>query len=129
MRSGGQSLIRYAREISLSITLIVENEVPIFDSEDKKNTAHFNGYFVLQTELPVSNVIPRHPTLSDKAIFIRSASEEQVLEVMKGVDISKACGYDGFMVIRLLNYEVRDFMFIFSPFINFYYSLGHYPSE
>ena len=54
-----------------------------------------------------------HPTLSDKAIFILSASEEQVLEVMKGVDISKACGYDGFMVIRLLNYAVRVFMFTF----------------
>ena len=36
-----------------------------------------------------------YPALSDKAIFIRSASEEQVLEVMKGVDISKAYGYDG----------------------------------
>ena len=36
-----------------------------------------------------------------------------MLEVMKGVDISKACGYDGFMVIRLLNYAVRVFMFTF----------------
>ena len=52
-----------------------------------------------------------------------------MLEVIEGVDISKACGYDGFMVIRLLNYAVRVFMFIFSPFINLYYSLGHYPSE
>ena len=31
---------------------------------------------------------------------------------MKGVDISKACGYDGFIVIRLLNYAVRVFMLL-----------------
>ena len=52
-----------------------------------------------------------------------------MLEVMKGVDISKAYGYDGFIVMRLLNYAVRTFFCIFSPFIYLYYSLGHYPSE
>ena len=35
-----------------------------------------------------------------------------MLEVIKGVDISKACGYDGFIVIRLLNYAVRVFMLL-----------------
>ena len=52
-----------------------------------------------------------------------------MLEVMKGVDITKACGYDGFMVKRLFNYAVRVFMFVFSPFIDLYYSLSKYPSD
>ena len=44
------------RENSSSIPPIVENEVPIFDSKEKARI--FNEYFVLQTELPVANVIP-----------------------------------------------------------------------
>ena len=66
------------------IHVIVQNKVPIFDYKEKMRT--FNEYFVLQSKLPVANTIPS---------VMRSASEEQVLELMKGVDISEACGKDG----------------------------------
>ena len=57
---------------------------PIFDYKEKMRT--FNEYFVLQSKRPVAHTIPS---------VMRSASEEQVLELMKGVDISEACGKDG----------------------------------
>ena len=84
------------REKSSSIPLIVENEVPIFDSKEK--ACIFNEYFVLQSELPVACAIPPVIQPYDQAQrFLSSitATEEQVLKLMKGVDISKACGYDG----------------------------------
>ena len=56
------------------------------------------------------------------------ATEEQVLKQMKGVDISKACGYDGNgnKIIKLCS---ESFHVYFTHFINFSLSLGQYPSE
>ena len=78
------------RENSSSIPLMVQDEVPIFDSEGKKGI--FNKHFVLQSKLPVANAIPSviQPHQTQIFFLIRSASEEQVLELMKGVDISEA---------------------------------------
>ena len=83
------------RENSSSIPPIVENEVTIFDSKEK--TCIFNEYFVFQSELPVVNAIPpaMQPYQTQRFLSHIIATEEQVLELMKGVDISKACGYDG----------------------------------
>ena len=60
--------------------------------------------------------------------FIPSALEEQVLEPMKGVDISKVCGHDeiGNKIIILCS---EGFHVYFTPFINLYHSLGHYPRK
>ncbi|RMX50657.1 hypothetical protein pdam_00017165 [Pocillopora damicornis] len=78
------------RENSLSIPTIVENERPIFDPKEK--ACSFNDYFVLQTEIAgantISPVIPPYQTQQFLSSFI--ATEEQVLELMKGVDTSKA---------------------------------------
>ena len=69
--------------------------MPIFDFKEK--ACILNEYFVLQSELPVANAIP--PVIQPYQIqrFLSSiiATEEQVLKLMKGIDISKACGYDG----------------------------------
>ena len=107
---------------------MAQNEVPIFDSEEKK--AIFNKYFVLQSKLPVANVISSviQPHQTQHFFFIRSASEEQVLELMKGVDISEARGHDGVgnKIIKLCS---EGFHVYFTPCINLYHSVGHYPSE
>ena len=97
-RSGGQSSLRIlGRQNSSSILPIVLNEVPIFGSKDI--ACAFNEYVVLHLNslLQIKCHSPCYPALSYTAIFIQYASEEQVLELMKGVDISNACG----MVIRL----------------------------
>ena len=116
------------REKSSSIPLIVENEVPIFDSKEK--ACIFNEYFVLQSELPVANAIPPaiQPYKTQRFLSNIIATEEQVLELMKGVDISKVCGYDGVgnKIIKLCS---EGFHVYFTHFINLSLSLGQYPSE
>ena len=69
--------------------------MPIFDPKEK--ACIFNEYFVLQTELPVANVIPSviQPHQTQRLLSGIIATEEQVFELMMGVDISKACGHDG----------------------------------
>ena len=89
-----------------------------------------NEYFVLQSELPVANailpVIKPYQTQRFSSSII--ATEEQMLELIKGVDISKACGYDGGgnKIIKLCN---EAFHVYFTQFINLPLSLGQYPSE
>ena len=116
------------RENSSSIPPIVENEVPIFDPKEK--ACIFNEYFVLQTELPVANVIPPviQPYQTQRLLSGIIATEEQVFELMKGVDISKACGHDGIgnKIIKLCS---EGFHVYFTHFINLSFSLGQYPSK
>ena len=69
--------------------------------------------------------------LSSHIIFLSSiiTTEEHVLELMKGVDISKACGYDGVgnKIIKLCS---EGFHVYFTHFIiNLSLSLGRNPSE
>ena len=115
------------RENSSTIPPIIENEVPIFDSKEK--ACIFNDYFVLQTELPLANAIPPiiQPYQTQQFLSNIIATEEQVLELMKGVDISKACGYDGigYKIIKLCS---EGFHVYFTYFINLSLSLGQYPS-
>ena len=83
-----------------------------------------------QTELPGANAIPPVIQPYQTLQFLSSviATEKQVLEVMKGVDISKACGYDGVgnKIIKLCS---EAFHVYFTHFINLSRSLGQYPSE
>ena len=74
---------------------IVENKVPIFDPREKAYI--FNEYFVSQTELAGANAIPPviQPYQTQQFLCSIIVTEEQVLELMKGVDISKACAFDG----------------------------------
>ena len=115
------------RENSSTIPPIIENELPIFDSKEK--ACIFNDYFVLQTELPLANAVPPiiQPYQTQQFLSNIIATEEQVLELMKGVDISKACGYDGIgnKIIKLCS---EGFHVYFTYFINLSLSLGQYPS-
>ena len=85
---------------------------------------------MLQTELPVANVIPPviQPYQTQRLLSGIIATEEQVFELMKGVDISKACGHDGIgnKIIKLCS---ERFHVYFTHFINLSFSLGQYPSE
>ena len=116
------------RENSSSIPPIVENEVPIFDSKEK--VCIFKDYFVLQSEPPVANAISPVIQRYQSQRFLSSiiATEGQVLKLMKGVDISKACGYHGIgnMIIKLCS---EGFHVYFTHLINLSLLLGQYPSE
>ena len=85
----------WGRENSSSIPTIVENKRPILDPKEK--ACILNDFFVFQTELAgantISPVISPYQTQQFLSSFI--ATEEQVLQLMRGVDTSKAYGYDG----------------------------------
>ena len=97
--------------------------MPIFDSKEKAYI--FNEYFVLQSELPVANGIPPviQPSQIQRFLSNIIAIEEQVLELMKGVDISKACGYDG-VGIKIIKLCSEGFHVYFTHFINLTLSLA-----
>ena len=86
----------------------------IFDSKEK--ACIFNEYFVLQSELPVVNAIPPaiQPYQTQRFLSHIIATEEQVLELMKGVDISEACGYHGVgnKIIKLCSEGFHFFLLI-----------------
>ena len=85
---------------------------------------------MLQSELPVANAIPPviQPYQTQRFLTSIIATEEQVLNLRKGVDISKACGYDGIgnKIIKLCS---EGFHVYFTHFINLSLSLGQYPNE
>ena len=101
VRSGGQSLIGYVAEKILHLFH------PLWTSSCQ---CHSSCYPALSTQRLLSSII---------------ATEEQVLELMKSVDSMME------LVIRLLSYAARVFMFIsyFTHFINLSLSLGQHPSE
>ena len=76
--------------------------------------------------MPFFSVIQPYQTQRFLSSII--ATEEQELELMKGVDISKACGYDGVgnMIIKLCS---EGFHVYFTHFINLSLSHGQYLSE
>ena len=80
------------RENSSPIPHVVENKGPSLIP--RKKTRIFNKCVVLQTKFPVANAI--HPVIQPHQTeqFYPICVEEQVLEPMKGVDISKVCGHD-----------------------------------
>ena len=56
-----------------------------------------------------------------------------MLELMKGVDISEACGHDGVGHNGVGNKNIKlcseGFHVYFTPCINLYHSVGHYLNE
>ena len=69
---------------------------------------------MLQSELPVANAIPPaiQPYQTQRFLSSIIATEEQVLELMKGVDISIRHVAMMGLAIRLSSYAVRVFMLI-----------------
>ena len=111
----------------------------IYSNHCRKRTAHIwsqgkNVY--LQRLLCVTDwacrrqhhfpVIPPYQTQQFLSPFI--ATEEQVLEVMTGVDTSKACGYDG-VNNRIIKMCSDGFHVYFTRFINMSFSLSHFHCE
>ena len=107
---------------------LFKTKSPFLISRGKKGI--FNKYFVLQSKLPVANDIPFviQPHQTQHFFFVWTASEEQVLELMKGVDISEAYDHHGVgnKIIKLCS---EGFHVYFTPCINLYHSVGHYPNE
>ena len=111
----------------------------IYSNHCRKRTAHIwsQGKSVyLQRLLCVTDwvcrrqhhfpVIPPYQTQQFLSPFI--ATEEQVFELMTGVDTSKACGYDG-INNRIVKMCSDGFHVYFTRFINMSFSLGHFHCE
>ena len=78
-----------------SIPAIVEDRVTVTDPIEMAEI--FNAYFVDQTKHPGADTIP--PSISSfqmvRTISTVTTTNEEVFDLMKNVDTSKACGHDG----------------------------------
>ena len=102
--------------------------MPIFDP--KEEACIFNQYYVSQTELAGANAIPPviQPYQTQQFLSSIIVTEDQLFELTKGVDISKALGFDG-VGSRIIKLCSKVFHFYFARFIYLSLSLGQYPSE
>ena len=111
-----------------SIPAIIENNVPIVDRKDKATL--YNEFFVAQTVLPDSNNAPPSLPLHSAGTSISSvlATRDEILNLMRKVDVSKACGHDG-IGNRIIKLCADGFHQSFTDFINLSFKLATYPSE
>jgi hypothetical protein len=85
-----------AKKNNPRIPTIVENGLSI--NNPKEKACIFNSYFVAQTQLLVVNVDASFELpVFQSAEFLANiyVDENEVLTLMRNVDISKACGFDG----------------------------------
>lgn len=111
---------------SIPTTCILENDVLI--NYPKQKTTISNNYFVSKTLLPGANsaVPPEillHP--SGKFLSFVDVIEGELMLLMKNVDVSKACAFDGIgnNIIKFCSEGIHSF---FTKFINFSFTLGQY---
>lgn len=78
------------------IPTILENDVLI--NNPKQKATIFNNYFVSQTLLPgASSAVPPEIPLQPSGKFLSfiDVTEGEIMLLMKNVDVSKICGFDG----------------------------------
>lgn len=104
-------------------------EGDIFISDSLQKAELFNNYFVAQSTLGSHNSTPYIPgRFSGQSLTHVSANPIEVLNLLKGVDSTKACGHDGIgnRIINLCSYGIYS---SFTKLINISFSLGQFPSQ
>ena len=108
----------------MSIPTLVEGDQLICDAKEKAKV--LNDYFCDQNTvddssatLP-SHVTKLHPSYSLSTIL---TSEEEVNKLLKNVDTSEACGYDG-IGNRILKLSANGISASFTNFVNYYMLSG-----
>ncbi|CAB4010992.1 Hypothetical predicted protein, partial [Paramuricea clavata] len=98
----------------------------------KKKADLFNEYFVSEAnvddtnhELPVLDYYPNH---TDKTLSIVQTTEEEVINLLYKVDITKASGHDG-IGNRIIKLCSRGIAKTFTYLINTSLRIGEYPTE
>ena len=89
------------------------SEGDFFIPDPKQKVNVFNDYFASQATVPKSDSaeIPFLPRWSSDSLFVITADEEMVRNLMSSVNISKATGYDGISnKIKRLLYVVRVYI-------------------
>lgn len=112
-----------------SILIIVENGVAVTDPKEK--ACIFNDYFIAQTQLPGADSATPPEVLPFQSVAFLSniwVIEEEILTLMRGVDVSKGSGYDGIgnKIVRLCSEGLCSF---FTTFVNLSFALGQFPSR
>ena len=111
-----------------SIPAIVEDRVTVTDPIEMAEI--FNAYFVDQTKLPAADTIP--PSISSfqmvRTISNVTTTNEEVFDLMKNVDTSKACGHDG-MGNKIIKLGSHGFSSAFTSFVNVSLCLSQFPSQ
>ena len=88
-----------------------------------------NNYFVAQSTLSSQNPAPVIPgQFSEQSLLHVAASSDEVLNLLKGVDVSKACGHDG-IGNRIIKLCANGLHSSFTKLINASFSLGQFPKQ
>ena len=101
----------------------------IFISDPLKKAELFNNYFVTQSTLSSSNPAPEiSGNFCDRSLTHVVANAVEVYNLLKNVDVTKACGHDGIgnRIIRLCANGLHE---SFTKLINISFSLGQFPDE
>ena len=100
-----------------SIPAIVEDGVTVTEPIEKAEI--FNAYFVDQTKLPGADTIPSSiPSFQMvRTISTVTTTNEEVFDLVKNVDTSKACGHDG-MGNKIIKLGSHGFSSAFTSFVN-----------
>jgi hypothetical protein len=114
---------------SSRIPSILENNISINNPREK--ACIFNSYFVTQTQIPGANSVasPDIPLFQTVTFLARVyANEDNILALMRNVDIRKACGFDGIgnRIIKSCSDGIYSF---FTKLINLSLALGPYCVE
>jgi hypothetical protein len=119
----------YGAKIQTSIPTLVDGVKFISDAKEKAEL--FNEYFCIQcnvddscASLPINNI---QATVRVTLSLIQT-SEEEVNNLLKNVDVGKACGFDGIgnNILKLCTNGISN---SFTSFVNFSFSSGKYPDK
>ena len=109
------------------IPTLIENDLI---TNPSKKACIFNDYFVSQTQLPGAgpSVVPNLPFYQSVTFLANScATEDEVLILMRSVDILKASGSDG-IGNKMIKFCSESLYLFFTKFVNFSFALGQYPT-
>jgi hypothetical protein len=101
----------------------------IFISDPLKKAELFNNYFATQSTLSSSNPVPEiSGNFCDRSLTHAVTNAVEVYNLLKNVDVTKACGHDGIgnRIIRLCANGLHE---SFTKLINISFSLGQFPDE
>ena len=114
---------------SSTSSALIENDILISDPLEKARL--FNSFFVSQSKLDGAENIPPSVEPFQTSAYISAdivASKQDVYNLLKNVDTSKACGHDG-VENKIIQICCKGLSDSFTSLINFSFRLGEFPFQ
>ena len=118
----------YDNKTSLMSSALIENDISISDPLEKARI--FNSFFVSQSKLDGADSTPPSVESFQTSMYISDivVSRQDVYNLLKNVDTTKACGHDGVgnKIIQICCEGLSD---SFTSFVNLSFRLGKFPYQ